>query len=289
VVFEILKRLSMFALLLVAASVGAVKSLQAPELDGRAAPVVLYGLMIGLLMFLVHNLIDFSFFEPGPMMAFAFLAGCVLGVRTPSAAGQKKRTVVAAVALGASVVLWLVAAGFVWAPTAAAEDAVGDAVAAMRDGRAAEAARLLTQARVQQPMNSDYAYRAANAAIAAGGNTVSREALTLLDLAITKDPMDTRYYLWRARYLLTNGDHAQYGGQIRKDFERALELDPNEVSLHVEYADALRELGDRAGAAKEYETALKYNEMLKKDEPKRLRPERVEEIKRRIGEMGGKV
>jgi thioredoxin-like negative regulator of GroEL len=155
-------------------------------------------------------------------------------VRTPSAAGQKKRTVVAAVALGASVILWLVAAGFVWAPTAAAEDAVGEAVLAMRAGRAGEAARLLGQARVQQPMNSDYAFRAANAAMAAGGNGVSREALTLLDLAIHNDPMDTRYYLARARDLLMNGDHAQYRERIRGDFQKALELDPNEVSLQVE-------------------------------------------------------
>jgi hypothetical protein len=285
VAFEMLMRLSMFALLLVGASVGAVKSLQSPELDGRPARMLLYAMAIGLLMFLVHNLIDFSFFEPGPMMAFAFIAGSVLGVRTPSVAGQKKRTAVAAVALGASVILWLVAAGFVWAPTAAAEDAVGEAVVAMRGGRAAEATRLLMQARVQQPMNSDYAFRAANAAMAAGGNGVSREAMTLLDLAIHGDPMDTRYYLARARYLLMNGDHVQYGGQIRKGFEKALELDPNEVSLHVEYADALRELGDRAGAAKEYETALKYNDLLKADEPKRLRVEKVEEIRKRIGEM----
>jgi tetratricopeptide (TPR) repeat protein len=142
---------------------------------------------------------------------------------------------------------------------------------------------------IMPPLRSELTliFRAANAAMAAGGNTISREALTLLDLAITKDPMDTRYYLARARYLLANGDHAQYAERIWKDFARALELDPNEVSLHVEYADALRELGDRAGAVKEYEAALKYNEMLKKDEPKRLRPERVEEIRRRIGEMRG--
>ena len=79
VIFEILKRFSMFVLLLVAASVGAIKSLQAPELDGRPAPLLLYAMLIGLGIFLVHNLIDFSLFEPGPMMAFAFLAGALLG------------------------------------------------------------------------------------------------------------------------------------------------------------------------------------------------------------------
>ncbi|MDB5320470.1 MAG: lipid core-O-antigen ligase-like enyme [Phycisphaerales bacterium] len=288
VVFEILKRFSLFALLLVGASVGAIKSLQAPELDGRPAPVLLYAMLIGLAMFMVHNLVDFSLFEPGPMIAFAFLAGSVLGVRQPSVAGQKKRTAIAAVALGASIVLWLVAAGFVWAPTAAAEDAVGDAGVALRHGRALEALRLLNQARVHQPLNADYAFRAATVAMAGSGTAVNREALALLDLAIRGDPMETKYYLARARYLLQSEDRAAQREQILKDFRRALELDPNQVSLHVEFAEALRGLGtpaDRAEAAREYETALKYNALLKADEPKRLSEAKVAEIKKLIEEL----
>jgi O-antigen ligase len=290
VVFEIMKRCSLFALLLVGASVGAVKSLQAPELDGRPAPVLLYAILIALAMFLVHNLIDFSLFEPGPMMAFAFLAGGVLGVRTPSVAGQKKRTPVAAVALGASVVLWLVGAAFVWSPTAAAEDAIGDASAALRAGRPMEALRLLKQARVHQPLNADYAFRAATAAITGSGTTFNREAVALLDLAIRTDPMETKYYLTRARYLLASDERAAYHDQIVSDFRRAAELDPNQVSLHVEFGDALRELGtpaDRAQAVKEYEAALKYNGMLKPDEPKRLSEAKVAEIKRLTEELRG--
>jgi hypothetical protein len=280
-----LKRLSLFAMLLVGASVGAIKSLKSPELDGRPAPVLLYAMLISLAMFLVHNLIDFSLFEPGPMMAFAFLAGSALGVRQPSVAGQRKRTVAAAVALGVSIVLWLVAAGFVWAPTAAAEDASGEAGAALRAGRPMEALRLLSQARVQQPLNSDYAFRAATAAIAGSGTTFSREAMALLDLAIRTDPMETKYYLTRARYLLASEERAAYREQIVRDFRRALELDPNQVSTRVEFADALRDLGDRAEAAAEYEAALRYNSLLKADEPKRLRNGQVAEIRKQIEKL----
>jgi hypothetical protein len=289
VIFEILKRFSMFALLLVAASVGSIKSLQTPELDGRPAPMLLYAMLIALGMFLVHNLIDFSLFEPGPMMAFAFLAGSALGVRQPSVAGQKKRTAAAAVALGVCIVLWLIGGGFVWTPTAAAEDASGEAAAAMRGGRPLEALRRLNQARTQQPLNADYAFRAANAAIALGGG-FNREVPALLDLAIRTDPMETKYYLTRARYLLQNGDRSANREQIIKDFRRALELDPNQVALHVEFADALRELNtpaDRAEALKEYETALRYNALLKSDEPKRLREVKVAEIQKRIEELRG--
>src|SRR5207253_6886797 len=151
--------------------------------------------------------------------------------------------------------------------------------AAMRGGRPLEALRRLNQARTQQPLNGDYVFRAATAAIALGGG-FNREVPALLDLAIRTDPMETKYYLTRARYLLQNGDRSANREQIVKDFRRALELDPNQVALHVEYADALRELdtpADRAEALKEYETALRYNALLKSDEPKRLREGKVAE------------
>ena len=48
---------------------------------------------------------------------------------------------------------------------------------------------------MQQPLNADYAFRAATAAMAAGGRRTSRESATLLDRAMQGDPMDTQYYL----------------------------------------------------------------------------------------------
>ena len=97
---------------------------------------------MALAMFLVHNLIDFSLFEPGPMMAFAFSAGSVLGVRTAVGGGAEEADGMAAVALGVRSCCGWSAAGFVWSPTAAAEDAVDDGGVALRGGRAAEAVRL---------------------------------------------------------------------------------------------------------------------------------------------------
>src|SRR6185436_9850931 len=123
---------------------------------------------------------------------------------------------------------------------AAAEDAVGEAGVALRSGRPMEALRLLSQAQVQQPLNADYAFRAASAAIAGSGSTFNREVPALLDLAIRTDPMETKYYLTRARYLLQSEDRSSYHDQIVRDFRRAVELDPNQVSLHVEFADGLR-------------------------------------------------
>jgi len=281
---EILRRVAMYALLLIGASVAAVRSFERSELDARPAPVLLYAVVVALAVFLVHNLIDFSLFEPGPMMAFAFIAGAALGVRQPSVAGQKKRTVVAAVALGVCVVLWLVGGGFVWAPTATAEDAANDASIALRAGRGTEAVRLLAQARDQQRLNADYPFRAARVMIA-GGAPNEHEILALLDVAIKGNPMSTDYLLARARYLAHLPNPAGRHDAIVADYRRVLELNPNEVSLHLEFADVLPSFNspaDRAAARQEYEAALRHNDELPANEPKRLNPERVAEIKKTI-------
>jgi tetratricopeptide (TPR) repeat protein len=235
-------------------------------------------------VFLVHNLIDFSLFEPGPMTLFAFLAGCVLGVRQPSVAGRRKRTPAAAVALGACVVTWLVAGGFVWIPTATAEDAATDAAIALRAGRPNEAVRLYAQAREHQRTNADYTFRTAQAMIA-GRATNPTEILALLDSAIRRNPVSVEYLLTRARFAASLPDAAQRRDAIRADYRRVLELNPNEVSLRLEFADVLKGFGtaeDRAAARKEYEEALRFNELLPANEPKRLKKERVEEIRNGI-------
>ena len=288
VINEILRRVGMFALLLIGASVAAIKSLKAPELDGRPAPVLLYAMLAGLAVFLIHNLIDFSMSEPGPLMLFAWMAGSALGVRQPSIAGQKKRTAAAVVSLAVCIVLWLVAGGFVWAPTATAADYANDAAQGLRTKRPNEAMRLFMVAHEHQPLNADYAFRAAQAVIA-GSNVYNPMVLDLLGIAIKGNPLAVDYYLMRARYLPHSPDPALHREQIKKDFRRAVALNPNEVSLRVEFGDALASFKtpeDGAEAIKEYEEALKFNGLLKEDEPKRLRGERVEEIRKKIAEVG---
>ena len=78
---------------------------------------------------------------------------------------------------------------------------------------------------------------------------------------------------------------SQEAERIKKDFRRALELNPNEVSIRLEYADALAGFGapdDKAEATTQYQEALRYNSLLKPDEPKRLRPEKVAEIEKKL-------
>jgi tetratricopeptide (TPR) repeat protein len=280
---ELLSRTGMFAILLIGASVASIKSLSAPELDARPAPLLLYAMLAALAVFVVHNLIDFSMSEAGAMMLFAWLAGAVLGVRQPSAAGEKKRTAVAAVSLLIAIILWLIAAGFVWAPTATAEASAADAALAMRNNRPNEALNLFNKASEQQPLSADYAFRAAQAAMSSRAS--STVVLNMLNLAIHTNPLDAGYYLTRARYLLQSPDASAHHPEIKADFTRALELNPNDVQFHLEYADTLASFktpDDQTKAVRQYEEALRLNSLLKEDEPKRLRGARLEAIRKKI-------
>jgi len=62
----------------------------------------------------------------------------------------------------------------------------------------------------------------------------------------------------------------------RADFAKALELDPNEVSIYLDYGDALMHMGLPAEAAEQYKLALKFNDLLPVEEPKRLNDALIE-------------
>ena len=283
---ELLRRANMLALLIIGSIVAAVRSLRDPALDPRPAPLVLYGILVALAIFLVHNMIDFSFFEPGPMTLFAVIAGAALGVRQPSLAGKPRRTAAAAVALGGGVIAWLVAAAFIYAPTAIAENAAHDADVAFERRQPGEAVKLLLRAREHQPLNADYALRAAQLMMTSGQGS-AEQALGVLKSAINTNPRDPAYYLARARFLLQSPERPEHADEIIADYAKATQLNPNDVSLRIEYADALRDLGKRDEALKQYQEALRLNELLKENEPRRWQGERLQAVQKQIEQLRG--
>ncbi|HSI33235.1 MAG TPA: hypothetical protein VK986_06545, partial [Tepidisphaeraceae bacterium] len=289
-----LRRAMMLAVILIGATAAAVRSLKAPDVDERPTPLVLYAILAGLAVFVLHNLLDFSMSEPGPLWLFALLAGAALGVRQPSVAGQRRRTAVAAVALGVCVVGWLVAALFVWVPVAQAEDAARRAAVelAARDdkgnapfGAVERAAKLLADARDAVRYNADYPFRAALALRLRPG--FNPEVVNQLGLAIKTDPARYEYYRERARYLIETGQASAQADRVRAEFARALALNPNFVAMRLEYADFLASIGDKPGAISQYEAALGYDAQLKANEPKRLGAGEVEAVKRKIAGLRG--
>jgi O-antigen ligase len=75
VTLRLLDRALGAALLLAGMWATTVRSADDPSLDGRPAPWLLCGVLAGLGVFLLHNLVDFAMFEVGPMFLFACWRG----------------------------------------------------------------------------------------------------------------------------------------------------------------------------------------------------------------------
>ena len=98
--------------------------------------------------------------------------------------------------------------------------------------------------------------------------------------AIRENPMEGPYYVAAARVELQSRSPDK--AAVRRSFETALGLDPNNVPLRLEYANVLADFGDSAAARAQYEEALRYNGLLNADEKKRLKAQEVEEIRKKV-------
>jgi tetratricopeptide (TPR) repeat protein len=261
---EVMTRLLYLCVLLLGASAAGIKSLQDQNLDDRPSPWVLAAIVASLGAFLIHNLIEFSLFETGPLMIFALLAGSVLGIRGQSR--QPAGKPLAWAAMGGAAIVWLVAAAGFVIPVIMAESVANDGDDAIRAQRFDEAAQDYLQAYQDHVnYNPDYLFRAAQAMD--GEPIPDRTAIQhLLETAIARNPSSVGYNLFLARFDTQINDAA---GAV-KHFSQALALNPNEVSIHLDFGDALMHFHRAADAAEQYELALKYNDLLPGEEPKRI-------------------
>ncbi len=165
------------------------------------------------------------------------------------------------------------------APVATAGRLAADAEVSVCDERFVGAVDLLTAALERVPYDGDHAFRAAQASFWAG-----RDGRPMLDRALAANPLGLRYLLFRAQ---AHGSYppVDVPAAIR-DFERALSLDPQNVPARRDFADLLRRVGRRDAARAQYERTLAVNDQLPPDEQERLSPEKVEEIRRAIAELG---
>jgi len=70
-----------------------------------------------------------------------------------------------------------------------------------------------------------------------------------------------------------------------EDLATAVSLDPQEMSIRLEYADALERAGRNDEAARQIEHALRINDAYDPDEIERLSPSRVEELQARLASL----
>ena len=277
---ELIIRLLYFCALVIGLLVVALRSLEKPQVDERAAPWVLYGILIGIGVFLIHNLIEFSMFEPGPLCFVGVLLGSALGIRMGNPPVRKPGiSPVAIAALAAACLGWLAAANWIAVPVARAEAAAQLGDEKLRAGDFAPANDEYACAAAIFPINADYPFRAGRALQISLGLPVPLtdpgqidrairlrgRILTWYAIAIARDPALKAAYHLRAIFALQMNDSKQ----MIADFGRVLQLDPNEVSLRLEFAHDLELLHLLPQAREQYKLALTYNHQLDPDDPKR--------------------
>ncbi len=249
--------------------------------DERPAPWMLYAIVIGIAAFLIHNLIDFALFEPGPMFLFALLAGSAIGMRTAPSQSEARGRGIARAMWGAATLAWIVAAFGLVVPVAIAEGLVHDADDAIRGNRPSLAADDLRSAFERVPYNGDYAFRAALASRAAQKDPA--EAARLFDAAVQTDPSSVKFLVTRAEFARESHQDLH---RVLEDFAQAVRLDPNNVDLRRRFSRILEAAGQRSAAAEQLKAALDADTGLSPDEPKRLKPRDVKEIREAIQSMG---
>ncbi len=278
---ELLRWLLYLMVLLLGTLAAAMLSPHETRLDDRAAPWIIFGLLTALGLMWIHNLIDFSMFEPGVMIIFFFAIGAALGV-APAKRFSSRPVAGALLAIGLAGAA--TAAIVFAAPIIAGEQSAFEADQAIRIASKDDprpqylvAANLLSDALQQVPYNSDYALRDANAWLGAGN---PRRGQAMIAEAIRLNPLMIDAYLLQANWELHSPRPS--ATIVRTDFETILKLNPNDVSLHTQNAQALEKLGDPAEAAVQLQKALDCDSALPVGEPKRMTPQQIADVKREI-------
>lgn len=284
VFFDVFKRVVMQLLLAAGLMVALMRVARVPGAkewsllpDTRAVRWTRRALLVGLGAFLLHNLLDFSLFENGPLFLFAYLAGTGIGLLAPPAAPSDRRRRWAGVGLIGGSVAWLAILGVFVVPVIMAETAARDGDESLRTRRFAQAANRYEQALEHVPYNADYAARTARVWMYV---RQYGRAIPMLERAIALDPASASHRLALARCELAR--QQPDAGRVIAAFEQAMALDPANVPARVEFADGLERLGRPSEAAAQLEKALWYDAQLLPHEPERMNAERVAAIRKRI-------
>jgi tetratricopeptide (TPR) repeat protein len=259
ILLEVFRRAAFVLAMVAGLGLTTLKSMSRQEIDDRPAPWIYVALLVAITLFLLHNLIDFSLFEPGTMSIFALLLGAALGMRLPYRSRRRWGTAVVIAVYILGGVAWFTAAGAGFWSIAQAEQLAADADDIIRtNGNVDDACTKYVQAANLVPIDGDYSYRAALISPAA--------AEQLLEKAIAADPLSVR----NRRALAELNLKLKQIDLALKQFAECVALDPNNMDLRLEYADALRDNRRFDEARAQYEQVLRINDALPKTEIQRL-------------------
>jgi O-antigen ligase len=279
---EILKRVLWLGLLLVGIIIGIMRSSTRQVFDDRPTPWILWAILASLAVFLLHNTIEFGFFESGPLGMFALLAGAALGVRGVNLRSGATRFGSTWGLAAIAMILWLLMAAFWVVPLLCAEARAQAGDDDLQANRLAAAGQEYYDALWGLPLrNADYAMKLAMARFWARESP--SQVLDALDAATAADPTLIRGYLTRAQFRMQMPSPSVQ--KVKQDYQTAIQLNPNDVDVRTDYGNALERLGFRHEAADAYRGALEKNDGLSADEPKRLTGEQVRSLRQKIAAL----
>jgi len=292
VIMQVFQRVAVLGLVAVGLGFGTIRSFKHERLDDRPAPWLLYGILVALGVFLLHNLIDFSLLEAGPLALFAALMGSAIGVRQSTAEPRPRNRTPLAAALALACAAWVAAAALAWLPTMRAASLAEEADTLVRRSGAGSPVPLLTdaaqkyqEAAAVEPFDGEPLKRAASALAAlnrARGDTAP--ARELINAAIARNPFAISYRTMLAH--LESETRPPDRARVNAAFSAALALNPAEVPLRLDYAGVLEQVfKDPPAALTQYREALSYDDKLPPDEPKRLDPKRRAEVEQKIAAL----
>lgn len=272
---EVMRRAMYGLLLLGTGVVFAAADLQRPRLERRRADVLLMGVVCGLVVFVVHNFIDFSLFEAGLFYLFVALAAAAMGIRSGETRDEGRGGVLMLACLVVT------AAGFgvmVTAPVVLGEMANRRGDLLYAEKRPAQAQQEYAAAFEGSAWlaNAEYLIREGTAEYAAGDRP--ERALATMDRAVAANPMLIQARMGRVAALAA----LHRGDAVVEELQRVYRLNPNDVGIRVDAAEALMQVGRKDLAREQLQAAIDNNGKLPADEPKRLPAGRIAEIEARI-------
>ncbi len=229
-----------------------------------------------LTLLVLHNLVDFSLFEP----CIGLLAAVVVGGLTNRPAEEHRHRIAFAAPLATLIMVAALSGLCIW--ITAAEWAARESDALLREVKhvpgntefTREDARQLSRAGVRMsealalmPFNADYAARAARAFLLAHQSL--GDIRELLDKAITIDPSSSIFLLNRGRLEIVAGPEGDRESGLTF-MARGVGLNPNGLELQVEYASALENAGHSEAAREQIRRVLAIDAAMDPTEPRRL-------------------
>jgi hypothetical protein len=279
VTVEVITRILYGALLALGIAAVVIRSRTQTVVDDKPAPWILASMTIATGVMFVHSMVDMVVFEPGPMMLAAMVGGAVVGVRKPEP--TRSRPMAAVILPGIATILVMVAALIaIVLPVVLAERMARSADRMAMENFAIHASRRMEEAFDVAPVpNVDFALRAASHAARANDHAT---ALRLADRAVEASGRSVPARLTRARLRLLRAVAEAELDAAMADYERASMLNPNDVSIAIEYANALERLARRQQAAAQIERAMAVNDGLDPAEPERLSAGEVDALRERL-------